>query len=82
MNRKGVELTLNFVIIATISLILLVLVTMLLTGTFGPWKQDVQSCDRAGGTCAASCSAGMTSSTFYTSNCEKGEVCCIPQELA
>jgi hypothetical protein len=71
--KKGVELSLNFVIIAVIALAVLVLVIFLLMGGWKNFTQGTNDCASTGGQCLSDCGTGMPK--FGT--CESGLKCCV-----
>jgi hypothetical protein len=80
--KKGVELSMNVIVIAAIVLIILVLLVMFVTGAFNRVK-DGTGCAGLGGSCTPmiegeSCAdmhgAGYTS---LASDCPNEETCCI-----
>jgi hypothetical protein len=80
-NKRGVEITLQTVIIAVLVLIvLIVLVVIFLKGT-GGFLGGVTSCQDRGGTCASDSESCISSggSVYRLGKCDSG-VCCIPQD--
>ena len=60
-NKKGVELSMNLIIIAVMALIVLVIVILLVTGTLGNANKGISTCSQQkGGGFALSCSAGCS----------------------
>ena len=88
MNKKGVEIALNLIIIAAIGLLVLVIVAIMIFGKGAKPVQQVSECATQGGLCAVKCnnadygtqnyqSANPTISCPNSASDEK-QVCCIP----
>lgn len=76
-NTKGVELTLNVVIIAVISLIVLALLAFLLMKGFGNWNSGTE-CKANNGECMDKCNENYPVTSAYSCNgADKGKKCCI-----
>jgi ABC-type uncharacterized transport system permease subunit len=73
MNKKGVELTMNMVIIVVLVLIVLVVLAFVITGSAGNWFKAT-SCNPL--QCKASCDSATEQANGYT--CSTGKVCCQP----
>jgi hypothetical protein len=82
MKKRGVELSMNVIIIAAIALIILVLLVLLVTGAFkdlwtgtGCEQLNKGTCETLGGkTCADV--AGEGYQTSGQKNCKTDETCC------
>jgi hypothetical protein len=55
MNKKGVELSMNLIIIAAIGLLVLVILAVLVIGSGTKTQDKMRSCNLQGGTCETSC---------------------------
>ena len=55
MNKKGVELSMNLIIIAAIGLLVLVILAVLVINSTNKTNNGMQSCNLMGGVCEASC---------------------------
>ena len=55
MNKKGVELSMNLIIIAAIGLLILVILAVLVINSSGKAQTGLQSCNVMGGICDTSC---------------------------
>lgn len=82
--KRGVELSLNTIILIVLGLIAAGILIYLLSSTAGKAKKDMNACEAKGGHCAASaseCTKDEQASTFFTGGCEKqygdDAVCCI-----
>jgi len=75
-KRQGVELTMNVLIIAVISLLVLMLLAFLLIKGFGNWNTGTE-CTGQGGKCldTKTCSAEYPVRAIYT--CPKNTICCV-----
>jgi hypothetical protein len=76
MNKKGVELSMNLIIIAAIGLLILVILAVLVINAGGKTVTGMKSCNVLGGTCEASCGTreplnGDCSNTQSRPNCCK-----------
>ena len=81
-NKKGVELSLQTVIVAVIVLIvLIVLIVIFLRGT-GGFLSGSTGCAERGGTCMSDAQACIQSrgSVFGMGRCSEGMVCCLPEK--
>ena len=85
MNRKG-DLSINVIIIAVISLLVLVVLMAIFGGRMGLWQERVdevqeQKCTDIGGQVIPSgeeCPAEMTGSLYAYDDVNVGQKCCIP----
>lgn len=82
MNKKGVEMSLNVIIIAAIGLLILVILAVLVVNYVGKTNEGLQSCSaQYGGICKlpGDCTAEKT---VTGTDCEKskntptGKICC------
>ena len=76
MNRKAVELPMNFIIIAAIALIVLVVLIYIFTGRTQTLVKGTEACSSKQGTCiniVEPCSGPIVSA----SNCAETEKCCV-----
>lgn len=83
MNKKGVEMSLNVIIIAAIGLLILVILAFLVVNYVGKTNEGLQSCStQYGGVCKVQgeCSADKV---VIGTDCEKdktgsptGKICC------
>ncbi|MEK6886669.1 MAG: hypothetical protein AABW88_02445 [Nanoarchaeota archaeon] len=88
MNKKGVEIALNLVIIAAISLLVLVVVAIIIFGKPVKSVQQASECATQGGMCAIKCNNADYGTQDYqsinptvscpNSNTDERQVCCIP----
>ncbi|MFC1728425.1 hypothetical protein ACFLZ7_03105 [Nanoarchaeota archaeon] len=88
MNKKGVELSMNVIIIAAIALLVLVVLSVIFLGRIGTFGETASSCEAQGGKCAIACGdSDYKTQDFSTMNptitCEdtsagESRVCCIP----
>ena len=86
-NKKGVELTLNTIIIAAICLIVLVVVIIIFTNAMGQNVTTIfglTSCPGKGGTCVPTSAQCQDGTAIYKyGGCGKGDQgdwCCLPDE--
>ena len=91
MNKKGVEISMNLIIIAAIGLLVLVVLSVIFLGRLGTFGQKSSDCEVQGGTCAQACG----NADFGTQNMQKknplltcpdattGEkqICCLPIQI-
>lgn len=54
-NKKGVDISINAVIVAVIALLVLVVLAIIFTGRLGSFSQQAGSCLAKGGKCAIAC---------------------------
>lgn len=86
MNKKGVEISMNVIIIAVLGLVVAVLILALVTGRLNIFSQGIGDCTVQGGKCAEACGDSDLGTENYptpnpTVTCklpdgEKG-VCCL-----
>jgi hypothetical protein len=77
-SRKGVELSINVIIIALIALVVLVVLFAIFTGRMGFFSNYLSGpCSKRNGVCKTSCD--LTTQTVFVgaSDCTTGQVCCI-----
>lgn len=80
--KRGVELSLNLIILIVIGLIVAALVIYLVVRTTSSGGNDLSSCSSKGGHCAQSggCNPGETESSLFNGGCTNGNICCISQQ--
>ena len=80
-SRKGVELSINVIIIALIALVVLVVLFAIFTGRMGFFSNYLSGkCAGHGGECSSDCDI-MTNDVFVgAKDCTNGQVCCIPRK--
>ena len=90
MNKKGVEVSINAIIIAIIALLVLVVLAIIFTGKLGSFSQQSAQCATKGGLCApvGNCGAaetkyakfGLQDATTVCPDASDGsrQVCCLP----
>jgi len=92
-RKKGMELSMNTIIVAVIALIVLVVVVLIFTGRFGIFTRGLNDCAQRGGVDSTHCTktaaecvnkGGMPSGDciFYDkdgkpTNTNKDDVCCV-----
>lgn len=91
MNKKGVELSMNVIIIAAIGLLVLLVLTFIFLGRVGTFGEKSGSCDIQGGMCAVKCgnadygtenNAKMNPLlTCPDSTAGEKQVCCLPIKI-
>lgn len=80
MNRKGVELSMNLIIVAVIALLVLVVVILIFSGTAGKFSKGISDCsDRGGNLESRSCDPNTES--HYALADTSTEKCCIPKTV-
>jgi len=80
-SKKGVEMSLQAIIIAVLVLVILVVLILIFTKGSGGFYTGVTSCGDRGGTCKDACETGESAYALGLSGegCEKGTKCCIPE---
>jgi hypothetical protein len=74
MKKKGVELSMNLIIIAAIGLLILVILAVLVINSVSKTNNSMQSCNVVGGICqTGSCTSG---DTISNGACASGKTCC------
>jgi len=77
-SKKGVEMSMNTIIIAALALVILVVLIILLTKQTGNVDQTINSCDGRGYTCSSGTSCPSGTSLYSSRGCGDGNVCCAP----
>lgn len=75
MNKKGVELSLNAVIIAVILLIVAAILIAIFVGKVGQVQEDLNDCKQRGGDCRLTCEDGEAA--VGRLGCDAAQVCCL-----
>lgn len=88
MDKKGVELSMNVIIIAAIALLVLVVLSVIFLGRIGTFGEDVAACSTQGGRCAVECGdPDYRTQDFPLANptidcpdtlAEESQYCCLP----
>jgi len=73
MRKKGMEMSMNVIIIAAIGLLILIILAFLVVKNVGKTNTATESCTVKGGTCLSSCATGV--SPIQGATCTSG-VCC------
>ena len=81
--KKGQGLSLTTIVVAAISLLVLVILSVIFIGRMGGFAGQVGECENKGGKCAITC--GIDDAVNYPTQyaawtCNEGEVCCISPE--
>lgn len=92
-SRRGVELSLNTILLIALGLIVVAIIIYLVAKNTGGVSESLRSCAAKGGRCVAvqqgtpPCGPGERGSAFMTEDCKSGPsdtrqyVCCIPSDL-
>ncbi len=88
MDKKGVEISMNVLIVAAIGLLVLVVLSIIFLGRIGTFGQQSASCEVQGGKCAVACNnADYGTQNFQSRNplltCPDSatgdkQICCLP----
>lgn len=91
MDKKGVEISMNVIIVAAIGLLVLVVLSVIFLGKVGGFGRQVSDCAVQGGKCATACgSADAGTQNFQSQNpaiaCpntadSQPQVCCLPVKI-
>jgi hypothetical protein len=73
MEKKGVELSMNVIIIAAIGLLVLVILAVLVINAGNRTQGSLDSCNVKGGICQATCTSGEITDVKPCGNSQK---CC------
>jgi len=76
MNKKGVELSMNLIIIAAIGLLVLVILAVLVIGSANKTNQGMQSCNLQGGMCVATCTGEQVPNSNGLCTSSTKSICC------
>ena len=80
MNTKGVDMSMNVIIVAAIALLILVILTVLILRS-GANVREGTGCQGVGGSCAQECETGTISHLTQggtKGGCAEDEKCCVP----
>jgi len=55
MNKKGIEISMNVIIVAAIGLLVLVVLSVIFLGRMGGVSENLSNCEVQGGKCAVQC---------------------------
>ncbi|GIU69248.1 MAG: hypothetical protein KatS3mg002_0484 [Candidatus Woesearchaeota archaeon] len=76
MKKKGVELSMNVIIIAAIGLLILLILAFLVVNYVGKTNEGLKSCSVAyGGICKEDCGQ-LGYATQEQTDCKQGTYCC------
>jgi len=87
MNKKGVEISMNVIIIAALGLLVLVVLAAIFLGRAGDFGQGAASCEAKGGTCAEECgNPDFGTEDFgkrdpFSKCTTEGDICCLPLNI-
>ena len=90
MDKKGVEISMNVIIVAAIGLLVLVVLSVIFLGRIGTFGQKSADCEVQGGKCAIECGSLDYGTQLYTKrnpllSCPKlgdqERVCCLPVQV-
>ncbi|MEM0231024.1 MAG: hypothetical protein QXW00_02340 [Candidatus Woesearchaeota archaeon] len=80
MKRRGVELSVNVIIIAIIALVVLVVLFAIFTGKLSIFARGTSNCQDLGGTCTAADNCKITDGSIEipsgTQSCGADKICC------
>lgn len=80
-NKKGVELTMNMIVVAAITLLILIILAFILMGGLDNWRKGT-GCDANQGKCTllkTVCDDGYVTSGYSCPNVNKEAYrCCVP----
>ena len=76
MKNKGVELTLNVVILIVIGLIVAAILIYLISSSVRNANRSVTACEDKGNRCDTSCADDEVASSFFAGGCDEGYICC------
>ena len=88
MDKRGQGLSMNVIIIAAISLLVLVVLAIIFTSRIGSFGEGLDQCEKSGGSCeftdsCRSLEGYAAEDTFGTRGCLKdqgeGSKCCLPE---
>ena len=77
MNSKGVEMSLQTMVVAALVVIILVILTVLLVRQTGIFGESINACEDKGSQyrCMSTCGAGYDFAGAQ--GCGEGQVCCV-----
>ncbi len=91
MNKKGVELSMNLIIIAAVGLLVLLVVSAIFLTRIGFFSKQSVNCAIAGGTCAPECGSDLyktqdktlvdTTKICPPDTAGTNQVCCLPIKI-
>lgn len=76
MKKKGVEMSMNVIIIAAIGLLILLILAFLVVNYIGKTNEGLKSCSVAyGGVCKTDCGE-LGPATEEPTDCSNDQICC------
>jgi len=77
-SKKGMDMSLQTVVVAALVLLILVVLILVFTGQIGNFNKSLNACEEKGYTCTSgSCDSG---DRFYSYGCKDNQICCAPKE--
>lgn len=71
--KRGVEMSLQMIVIAVILLLMAAIIIILVGGKLGVFKKSLEDCRSKGGECMSECNPG----SFPSGACEDNTLCCV-----
>jgi hypothetical protein len=81
MNKKGMELSVNIIVIAAIAMVVLIIIVAMLVGKMNLFASSSDTCENNGGNCvlrSPGCGTYQTEQTGRNYQCtDSGDICCV-----
>lgn len=79
-GKKGVELTMNVIVVAALALVVLVVSLVVFSGKFSLFSNELNKCENLGGRCDTKASCDSVSGRYMPDKgCGEGNGCCVNQ---
>ena len=77
-SKKGMDMSLQTVVVAALVLLILVVLILVFTGQIGNFNKSLNACDEKGYTCTSGSRCGPEEQ-FYSYGCKDNQICCAPK---
>jgi hypothetical protein len=78
-NKRGVELTMNTIIIAVLVIVVLIVLVLIFSKSVRNFFLGTSDCHAKGGECMSECESGTTNMFSGNPSCETGMICCVKE---
>lgn len=79
-GKKGVELTINLIVVIALALIVLIVSLVVFSGKFSLFSTELSKCENIGGKCDTEANCESVSGRFIADKgCSTGKGCCVNQ---
>lgn len=79
-NKKGVQLTMQAIIIAVLVIVILIVMILIFSKSAQNFFLGTSDCTSRGGTCKSECSSDETNHFAGNPSCDEGQICCVAKK--